>query len=159
MPMQITRKNFAKLVLTTCFILSNSSATLAEGLKVATVNSSKIIQSYSKAQNLLQDIAKAESDLNKKIQAKRATLEQAKAEKKTQTELQMLTEQIRLELEPEAKKLEAETNKKSEEIETKIKTTIESVAKAGKYDIVLVEEAVLYGGTDISEDVLTKLGK
>ena len=131
----------------------------AEGLKVATVNSAKIIQSYPAAQNLLQDIAKAESDINKKIQAKREKIVQAKEQNKTQTELQMLAEQMRLEIEPEAKKLEEESAKKSKNIEEKIKSTIKSVAEAGKYDLVLVEEAVLYGGNDISDEVLKKLGK
>jgi outer membrane protein len=157
MPMEFTRKLSLQFVLLLfiCFSLPSG----AEGLKVATVNSSKIIQSYPQAQNLLQDIAKAEADLNKKIQEKRQTLEKAKEQKKTQTELQMLAEQIRLELEPEAKKLEDQSNKKSAEIESKIKSTISEVAKQAKYDLVLVEEAVLYGGTDISDEVLKKLGK
>lgn len=143
-----------------CFVLSVLLLPAgAEGLKVATVNSTKIIQSYPAAQNLLQDIAKAESDINKQIMAKREKIEQAKEQNKTQTELQMLAEQMRLEIEPEAKKLEEETSKKSKDIETKIKSTIEAVAKAGKYDLVLVEEAVLYGGNDISDEVLKKLGK
>ncbi|MBT6843795.1 MAG: OmpH family outer membrane protein [Candidatus Melainabacteria bacterium] len=155
--MEFTRKLSLQFVLLLfiCFSLPSG----AEGLKVATVNSSKIIQSYPQAQNLLQDIAKAEADLNKKIQEKRQTLEKAKEQKKTQTELQMLAEQIRLELEPEAKKLEDQSNKKSAEIESKIKSTISEVAKQAKYDLVLVEEAVLYGGTDISDEVLKKLGK
>ena len=155
--MEFTRKLSLQFVLLLfiCFSLPSG----AEGLKVATVNSSKIIQSYPQAQNLLQDIAKAEADLNKKIQEKRQTLEKAKEQKKTQTELQMLAEQIRLELEPEAKKLEDQSNKKSAEIESKIKSTISEVAKQAKYDLVLVEEAVLYGGTDISDEVLKILGK
>lgn len=157
MPMQFTRKLSLKFVL--LLFISFYLPSAAEGLKVATVNSSKIIQSYSQAQNLLQDIAKAEADLNKKIQEKRLTLEKAKEQKKTQTELQMLAEQIRLELEPEAKRLEEESNKKSAEVEAKIKATIGEVAKLAKYDIVLVEEAVLYGGTDISDEILKKLGK
>ena len=113
--MEFTRKLSLQFVLLLfiCFSLPSG----AEGLKVATVNSSKIIQSYPQAQNLLQDIAKAEADLNKKIQEKRQTLEKAKEQKKTQTELQMLAEQIRLELEPEAKKLEDQSNKKSAEIQ------------------------------------------
>ncbi len=153
-------KKTTQIILTGAVLcLTINSAQAAEvPLKVGTVNSNKVIQSYPKAQRLMQDLAKSESDLNKKILEKKTALEKAKAENKTQTELQMMAEQMRLEIEPEAKKLEADSNKRSEEIETSIKQALDSVAKENKYDLVLIEEAVLYGGTDISDLILKKLG-
>jgi len=126
-------------------------------LKVAIVDSNRVLQEYSVAQKMLQDLAKAEADLNKKIADKKALIEQAKTTKKTETEIQMLAEQMRLEIEPEARKLEDDTNKKSDEIEANIKAAIEAVAKEGKYDAVMIKEAVLFGGIDVSDEVLKKL--
>jgi outer membrane protein len=129
----------------------------AQALKIAVVDSSKVLQEYPAAQKMLQDLAKAEADLNKKIADKKALIEQAKTAKKTDTEIQMLAEQMRLEIEPEARKLEEDTNKRSDQIEATIKTAIETVAKEGKYDAVMIKEAVLYGGVDVSDEVLKKL--
>jgi Skp family chaperone for outer membrane proteins len=126
-------------------------------LKVAIVDSNRVLQEYSVAQKMLQDLAKAEADLNKRIADKKALIEQAKTTKKTETEIQMLAEQMRLEIEPEARKLEDDTNKKSDEIEANIKAAIEAVAKEGKYDAVMIKEAVLFGGIDVSDEVLKKL--
>ena len=158
MSMQVITRKISQLVLTVALVASLTTPSKAVDIKVATINSNKIIQSYPKAQKLMQDLAKAEADLNKKIVEKKAALEKAKNENKTQTELQMMAEQMRLEIEPEAKKLEADSNKRSEEIETSIKQAIDAVAKENKYDLILTEEAVLYGGTDVTDLVLKKLG-
>jgi Skp family chaperone for outer membrane proteins len=69
----------------------------------------------------------------------------------------MMAEQMRLEIEPQARKLEDDTNKRSDEIENSIKLAIDAIAKESKYDVVMIKEAVLYGGTDISDAVLKKL--
>jgi len=145
-------KKFFYLYLLIIFI-----ALPAQALKIAIVDSSKILQEYPAAQKMLQDLAKAEADLNKKIADKKALIEQAKTAKKTETEIQMLAEQMRLEIEPEARKLEDDTNKRSDQIEANIKIAIETVAKEGKYDAVMIKEAVLYGGVDVSDEVLKKL--
>ena len=139
------------------YLLIALIANPARALKVAFVDSNKVLQEYSVAQKMLQDLAKAESALNKKIADKKALIEQAKSAKKTETEIQMLAEQMRLEIEPEARKLEDDTNKRSDEIEINIKNAIDLVAKEAKYDVVMIKEAVLYGGVDISDEVLKKL--
>jgi outer membrane protein len=126
-------------------------------IKVGTINTSRILQEHPQAQKLLQDLAKAEQELNKKVLAKKQEIIKAKEQNKTETEIQMLAEQMRLEIEPEAKKLEAESNKKSEEIEKQIEAAISTVAKSSKFDVVLIKEAVLFGGVDITDEVIKKV--
>ena len=127
--------------------------------KIAVIDSVRILKEYSAAQDLLQNLAKAEQELNKKILAKRKDIEKARAQKKTDTEIQMMAEKIRLELEPEAKRIEDESAAKSKEIEDKVDQVIKDYALKSKYDIVVVKEAVLYGGTDITDEILSKLKK
>lgn len=127
--------------------------------KIAYIDSARILKEYSEAQDLLKGLAKAEAELNKKILAKRQEIQKAKAAKKTDTEIQMMAEKIRLELEPEAKRIEDESSRKSKEIEDKVDLAITEFAKKSKYDIVVVKESILYGGTDITDEILAKLKK
>jgi len=152
-------KHLIRLVLGTLVIVTLVSPSVFAATKftVAVVDSGRILQEYPAAQKMFQELTKAEAELNKKVLEKKQILDKAKAENKSEAELQMLTEQIKLELEPQAKKLEEESNAKSAEIEKKVNDTIKATAAASKYDLVLVKEAVLYGANDITNEILKKL--
>ncbi len=139
-------------------ILSLSPALAETKSKIATVNAPKIMGGYEEARKTYEEIQKADAALKDKILAKRKLIDEARAAKKTETELQMMAEQFQLEIEPEAKKLEAESKAKSEKVQNTVEAAIKSVATEQKFEAVLVQEAVIYGGTDISDDVLKKLG-
>lgn len=128
-------------------------------LSVAVVDTVRILAEYPKAQKVLQEISAAEEALSLKVKNKRKELNDARSQDKTDTELQMLAEQFKLEIEPEAKRLEEESAKKSKEVEDEVKKTIDAIAKSSSYDVVLSKQAVLYGGIDISNTVLNKLKK
>lgn len=142
------------------FVLSNkafAAEAASSALKVGFIDSSRILQEYPAAQQLLNDLAKSEAALNKKILDRKEKLLQAKSQNKTETELQMLAEQMKNEIEPEAKKLEADSAARSAVIEKKVDEIIQQVAKQGKYNVVLAKEAVLFGGTNLTDEVLKKL--
>lgn len=124
---------------------------------VAVVDSKEILEKYSRAKMILAEIAKEEAALNKKFQEKRAQLEAARKANKTETEIQLLTEQIRNELEPSAKKLEQDSAAKNKEVEGSVKLAIDKVKKKNNIEIVLLKDAVLSGGLDITADVLKEL--
>ena len=125
--------------------------------QVAIVNSAKIMSEYSEAKKSMAELSKAEAELKDKINAKKKEIQAAKAANKTDTELQLMAEQSKLEIEPIAKKLEAESIAKSEAIKKNVENAIDLVAKEKGYDAVLMQEAVLFGGTDISDLVIKKL--
>lgn len=154
----MTRKSLLFLFISLLGFLPLGAATEAS-YKIAFIDSERILKEYSEAQKLLENLAKAEAELNKKILAKRQEIQKARAAKKTDTELQMMAEKIRLELEPEAKRIEEESASKSKEIEDKVDAVIKEFASKSKYDIVLLKEAVMYGGTDVTNEILTKLKK
>lgn len=125
--------------------------------KVAYINSNRVLQESPAAQKVLQDIQKSEEELNKKIQAKREEIKKAQEAKKSETEIQMMVEKMKLELEPEAKKIQEYASTQTDQLETKLTETIKAVAAQQNYDFVLIKEAVLYGGTDITDVVIKKL--
>ena len=151
-----THLNFI-LILLLIFIsvFNNLNAETAE--KVAIVDTKLVLKKYSKAQKVLEDIAKAEEKLRKKLQAKRLQLQDARAAKNTETEIQLLTQQIKNELEPEAAKLEKDSAAKSKAIEDEVKASIEQIKRKNKYSIVMIKDAVLFGGVDITDEVLKNL--
>lgn len=129
----------------------------ASSIKIAYINSPRVLQESPAAQKVLQEIQKAEGELNKKIQVKREEMKKAQEAKKSETELQMLAEKMKIELEPEAKKIQEDAAVKTGALETKLMDTIKVIAQQGKYDYVLIKDAVLYGGTDITDEVIKKL--
>ncbi len=139
-------------------LLSLSPALAETKSKIGTVNASKVMGSYEEARKTLEEIQKADAALKDKIAAKRKLIEEARVANKTETELQMMAEQFQLEIEPEAKKLETDSKTKSEKIQKTVETAIKDVATEQKLDVILVQEAVLFGGTDVSDAVLKKLG-
>ena len=148
------------LVLALCILscLSCVAASAEEkSVLIGVVDSKEILEKYSGAKAVLAEIAKEEAALSKKFQEKRTQLEAARKANKTETEIQLLTEQIRTELEPSAKKLELDSAAKSKEVETNVKTAIEKIRKKNKIDLVLLKDAVLSGGADITAEVLKEL--
>ncbi len=153
-------KSRLQLVLVLCALSCSICLTVSaeeKSILIGVVDSKEILEKYSRAKAVLAEIAKEEAALNKKFQEKRAQLEAARKANKTETEIQLLTEQIRTELEPSAKKLESDSAAKSKEVETNVKTAIEKIRKKNKIELVLLKEAVLSGGTDITAEVLKEL--
>lgn len=143
-----------------CFLLSSVFISVRaedKPIQVGVVDSKEILEKYSKAKAVLVEIEKEEAALNKKFQEKRAQLEAARKANKTETELQLLTEQIRTELEPSAKKLEQDSVTKSKAVEASVKLAIEKIKKKNNIELVLLKDAVLSGGVDITAEVLKEL--
>lgn len=153
-------KSRLQLVLVLCALSCSICLTVSaeeKSILIGVVDSKEILEKYSRAKAVLVEISKEEAALNKKFQEKRAQLEAARKANKTETEIQLLTEQIRTELEPSAKKLESDSAAKSKEVETNVKTAIEKIRKKNKIELVLLKDAVLSGGTDITAEVLKEL--
>ncbi|MBU6197684.1 MAG: OmpH family outer membrane protein [Cyanobacteria bacterium REEB446] len=153
-------KSRLQLVLVLCALSCSICLTVSaeeKSILIGVVDSKEILEKYSRAKAVLAEIVKEEAALNKKFQEKRAQLEAARKANKTETEIQLLTEQIRTELEPSAKKLESDSAAKSKEVETNVKAAIEKIRKKNKIELVLLKEAVLSGGTDITAEVLKEL--
>lgn len=130
-----------------------------EVVKIGFVDTASVLKQFPKAQKAIASLNNSEIALKKKIDSKREEINKARAQKKSETELQMMLEKFRQEIEPQAKKLEEESKKSSQTIEKDLQDAIKEVAKESKLDMILARQAVLYGGTDVSETVVKKLAK
>jgi outer membrane protein len=123
--------------------------------------SSKLAEALTSAQN---DVKVRESEFSKETLDKSKALEDARAKKVTDTELKKMQDGFQKELEAKRAKLEELKDSKQKELEemskklkVQVEDTIKAVAKEKQIDIVVDKQAVLFGGTDLTEDVIKKM--
>lgn len=136
-------------------------STSAFAVKVGYVNSQELFQKYSQTkvitENLTKEKQKIEADLQKKeielqklqveLQNKNVTEAEKKDFENKVTAFQKLVRDSQM-------KLSAEESKKMQEIERNINLSIQNVARSGKYDYVLEQGAIKFGGENITPKVL-----
>lgn len=110
------------------------------------------------------EVAKLEEDLKKETLYKSKLLEEARAKKVSDKELLKMQEDFQSELEKkrrDGQELSEKKQKELEEMSVKLKSqvdeAIKSVAKEKTLDVIVDKQAVLFGGTDVTEDVIKKI--
>lgn len=125
---------------------------------IGTIDYEKLVRSYNKAQVFNDDLKAKEADI-KKMEAE--FVKQIREAKTKQPNNPVAVDQLQKSLED---KLAAKINEyrdseqtQAKNLETAMTTTIESVARGKNLSVVLAKQSVLVGGTDITNEVLTKL--
>ncbi|GIW23199.1 MAG: hypothetical protein KatS3mg068_2206 [Candidatus Sericytochromatia bacterium] len=157
-----------KILLASFIVLSTSLNSFAKDI-VGIVDTRKVFENsslaleYSKVQKEIQDLQEA---YKKKTLDNTKKLEEAKNKKLSEQELSKLQEQFSKELENERKNADELYEKKridfeklTEQFKTDMQKAIEDVAKEKQLQVIVEKQAVLFGGTDITEDVIKKLNK
>jgi Skp family chaperone for outer membrane proteins len=85
--------------------------------------------------------------------------EQAAVDNKLQEDLKKKSDELNAQLEKERSKIMQELNDLKSKADEKTKTLISEVAKDKKLGIVFDKNAVLYGGTDITDEVIAQAKK
>ncbi len=139
-------------------LLLTTAAAYAQNIGVVDIE--KVIGNYNKAQTVMADSKVREADLRKMHADFAKQLEEAR---KNQPKNPVATEQMEKDLQG---KLAAKVNEyrdwsttKQKEIDTALETTIRDVAKAKALDVVLAKQAVFQGGTDITNEILSRLNR
>lgn len=155
-----------KKVAITLMALTLSVSALAE--KIGFVNSQEAFAKYSQTKLIQENLNKEENRVENEIKQKEVALQKAQLElqskgdkitDKEKQEFQKQVEAFQKFVRDSQIKLNKERYTRMQEIEKTMSTAIQSVAKAGKYDYVLEAEAVKFGGTDITADVLKAMEK
>lgn len=134
--------------------------------KIATVNTQKVFQGYSKTQIAKAKLEAEKTKLEGQLAVKAKNLEKiakelnAKGDKVTVAEKDKFQKQ-QVEFGKERQALQQKLGrleyKEMGTIQTEIKSAVKQVSRKGKYEIVIEEGAVLYGGKDITSEVLKVL--
>ena len=151
-------------VLGLSFLLTSTSAFAASVGIVDTkkiFESSKLFEELNKAKS---EMGGLEESIKKETFNKSKLLDDARAKNAKEDELKKMQEKFQKELEDLRKKAQEASEKKQkdlEEMSNKLKTQVEDaikdVAKDKKLEVVVDKQAVLFGGMDITDDVIKKI--
>lgn len=130
-----------------------------QGSQVAKVDTKRLFEQYKDAQMSQSEFKKKAEAYQKEFMEKNKLLQEAQKDGKSKAELEKMTKKFETELKPKKEAVEALDKELSTRLKKKIETTIQEVAKAKGYAVVVDKQIVLYGGEDITDDVLKKLNK
>lgn len=120
------------------------------GFKVAVVDVPEVVASSSQVQALKKEQQAKAQDMIKYIEKARKDVAATTDENKKKS----LEEKYNKELISKREAIEKEYTTKLQAIDKSISAKITETAKANNYDIVLAKGVVLYGGTDITADLV-----
>lgn len=131
-----------------CLILSGTS-TYAENT-IAVVDLQQIVSASKEVKQLKKDYAKKTEELNKIIVNARGEI----SNETDSAKVMLLEDKYTKEFNSKKEMIEKEYSIKLSEIEKNIKNKIIQKSKQDKYDYVLAKSVVLYGGQDITNEIL-----
>ncbi len=125
--------------------------------EVAVIDRDKVVSGYSKAQQAFDDLKKGEEKVQKLVENANKQYEEAKKANKPPAELEGLQRRLQTEIDSEVKKLQGRIQSIEASLESEIDGAIKAEAAGHKVDVVLMKQAVLFGGVDITDGVLKRL--
>lgn len=149
-------KNFKLLTVTLAafaigFSVNNfAMSDVPANFKVAIVDVQEVVAASAQVQALKKDQQTKTEEVIKYIENARKDVASVADEKQKKS----LEEKYNKELLAKRTSLEKEYAKKLADIDSNISKTIETKAKNGNYDLVLAKGVVLFGGTDITKDII-----
>jgi Skp family chaperone for outer membrane proteins len=132
--------------------------TAAPKLNIGVVDKDKVVTGYPQAQHAAEDLKRSEDRVHKLIEDSNKQYEEAKASKKPAAELESLQKRLQTSIDKEVKDIQTKAQGLETQLENDIDGAIKAEAAARKCDAVFVKQAVLVGGTDITDGVVKRLG-
>lgn len=143
-------------------VVSLAVASLACGYSVksfaggnAVVDLDKIRENYTAAQELTAELQVKEAELQTFITDAQKQIQNAKTDVEKKNLEEKLGQQFNLKRNAYAK----DQAEKWGKIETDVVNSVKDISASKKLDIVLNKQAVIFGGVDITEEVIKKLNK
>ena len=122
-----------------------------------TVDRDKVVNAYPKAHSAAEELKKSEESIRKLIEDSNKQYEDAKTAKKPPAELEGLQKRLQNQIDGEVKRVQARAQALETSLENEIDTAIKAEAASRHVDVVIMKQAVLTGGTDISDGVIKRL--
>lgn len=129
----------------------------AYAMTIGYVDTARVLLSYSGAKNAQGQMAKEMQTYQHEFMIRQKKIAEAQKAGKSNAELQKMTEAYEKELAPLKNRAQGLEQRLSADVKTKIEGKIQAIAKAHHLDLVLDKAACLYGGVDITDDVIRAL--
>jgi len=151
-------KRLFTLILSTLLIAVGGMRAAHAADTIGTVDYDKLVRSYNKAQLFSDDMKTKEADLEK---TRAEFVKQIREAKTKQPNNPVAVDQLQKSLED---KLNTKVNEyrslqesQAKALEDEMNNAIESAAKSKNLSVILAKQTVFVGGTDITNDVLSRL--
>jgi Skp family chaperone for outer membrane proteins len=146
------------LVTGSILILGFATQAIAQSPKsIGLVDKDKVVTSYPKAQNAANDLRSSEERVHKLIEDSNKQYEDAKNAHKPPADLEALQRRLQSGIDDEVKKIQGKAKNLEDQLEKDIDDAIKAEAASRGVDAVFMKQAVLVGGTDITDGVIKRL--
>lgn len=133
------------------------SAEAAMAQTLGFVDTAAVFTSYGEAKRAQDQFRKKAEDYQQDLGERQKAIEAARKAGKPESEIQKMMKDAEQDLLPKKKAVEELDRKLSTQIKAKIESAIAASAKAKKITAVVDKQVILYGGTDLTSDVLKRL--
>lgn len=149
----------AAFAASTVLLIAGASAGLAQtAIKtIGVIDRDKVVSGFPKAQHAAEQLKKGEESVQKLVESANKQYDEAKKASKSPAELEGMQRQLQVKIDSEVKKLQAQAQQLEGQLESEIEGAIKAEASAAKVDVVIMKQAVLLGGTDLTEGVVKRL--
>lgn len=121
------------------------------------VDTAKVFSSYTEAKKAQDQFRKKAEDYQEELAERQKQIEAARKAGKSDAEIQKMMKDAEEDLMPKKKAVEELDKKLSTQIKGKIESAIAAAAKARGISAVVDKQVILYGGTDLTNDVVKRL--
>lgn len=153
------KKTTLMMMLMAVMLLGSVASVYAAGESIGYIDMEKLFQNLTEGKKIQADIQKRREDYEKFVDEKQKSIEKAKADKKTDEEIQKLVEGIKAELKPKQEEVIQYETGVQQKLMAKVKEMTKVVSKKYGIDVVLDKRVVYNGGFDLTDFVVDKLNK
>jgi outer membrane protein len=149
----------ASMILATTLCAAPALAAPGGAGSVAYVETQRIFREYDEAQKAQSNFRNKAEAYQRELAEDQQKLEEAKKAGKSAKDLREMQKQFEENLKPKKLEVESLDRQLSSRIKKQIMDAIEQVAKSKGYTLVLDKATVLFGGVDISDEVIKRLNR
>ncbi len=123
------------------------------------IDMERLFQSLKEGRKIQADVQLKRADYEKLVDSKQKEIEKAKADKKSDEEIQKVVDKIKEELKPKQEEILKFESEVQQKLLAKIKEMTKVVAKRYSVDVVIDKRVVYFGGFDLTDFIADRLNK
>jgi len=126
---------------------------------VGFIDVQKVFTDYKESAKAREELQKKEESYKKEFDSRQEKLDKAEKDEKSKEDLEKMRTKLQEELAPQLEELQKLRARLSGDLQEKIVSAVKEVSKNVGVDTVIDKQAVIAGGVDLTDLVVTKLNK